>query len=193
MTIKGGGSFGPKGRVSASLQGTVSTRASEKRKAIAAETHSVEQKKVGDSFEKTVDSKRRLSGAQPSSLANETTADLTDALGQIMDRPSALNDLIKAFEERSQRMAREFETLHQQTQPLVDRLGQTGFGAATVTQLRPELDQLREQLGHLRGRIGRNNRRMKLFRSAAFSTPGGRASRRSRRRDTTPTGASASA
>ncbi|MBN2359018.1 MAG: hypothetical protein JXR83_06165 [Deltaproteobacteria bacterium] len=171
MTINSGGGLGNKGRVTASLQGAVSTRASEKRKAIEAEARAVEEKKVSDSFEKSVDSKRRLSSAQPPSLASETTADLTEALGLVGDRPSAVTDLAQAFADRSQRLACEFESLRQQTQPLIDRLGQTGFAAATVAQLRPELDPLREQMGHLRSRIVRNNRRLKMLKSAAFNTP----------------------
>jgi len=171
MTIKGGGSFGPKGRVSVTLEPTVSTRASEKRKAIEAEARAVGQKKVNDSFEKTVDAKRRVPAGQTSNFATETTADLTDAIGQAMDRPSALTDLVKAFVERNQRLACEFESLRLQTQPLLDRLGQSGFERSTITQLRPELDQLREQMGRLRNRIVRNNRRMKMFKSAAFNAP----------------------
>lgn len=171
MTIKGGGSFGPKGRVSVSLDPGISTRASEKRKAIEAEARAVEKKKVSDSFEKTVDGKRRVSANQTSGPAGETTADLTEAIGQAMDRPSALNDLVNAFVERNQRMACEFEAMRLQTQPLLDQLGLAGFDASTVNQLRPGLDQLREQMGRLRGRIGRNNRRMKMFKSAAFNAP----------------------
>jgi hypothetical protein len=171
MTIKGSNNLGSKGRVSVSLPATVSTRASEKRKALAAEARLVEQKQVSDSYEKSVDSKRRLSSSHPSSLATETTADLTDTLNSILDRPSALNDLVKAFEERNKRMACEFETLRQQTQPLVDRLGLSQFDNATASQLKPDLDLLREQMGRLRNRIVRNNRRMKMFRSAAFTAP----------------------